>query len=166
MTCRSAACDKRGWPSLTLFIAFLVPHPSRRLPFPRQERLAFRSQGVIAHLIEGYRAETATRRVAVSVPASLADGRRATITDATYRGDLDYPAVLVAHQLRLRSNSGGGSGSAAAPAPEADEAAAAAASVLEAPRFPPLAATISLLASTHRALERGSFEVLAQVGGS
>ena len=112
-----------------------------------QERCAFRSQGVIAHLIEGYHPDTTLHRVAVAVPISLADGRRATVTEASFRGDLDYPGLLIAHQLQLRSANLGGIESAPP----------------SAPRFPPLATTLDLLSCMHRTLERGSFEVLAQV---
>jgi hypothetical protein len=112
-----------------------------------QERLAFRAQGVISHLIDGYRANPALRRTALSAALSLADGQPVHVTEVVCRGELDYPAMLIAHQLKVKASAPVGASDVAAPSSL---------------RFPPLDTTLSLLAEIHRGLERGSFEVLAK----
>ena len=88
----------------------------------------------------------------VSVPVSLADGSRGTITGVIVRNPCDYPAALLSYYLRLRTATlqAGGTGNSAPP-PGVYES-----------WFPVLDRVLVLLGKLHRVIEGPSFDALAQ----
>jgi hypothetical protein len=124
-----------------------------------QERLIFRSQGYIAHVVEGYvpglGGSGGPPLYPVKVPVALSDGSRGTVTSVSVRTDIDYPVWLFAYYARARTAQlfGGQPGSDKAlstPPPVYDS------------WFPALERSLTLLSKIYRCVEQQSFDALAQ----